>query len=129
MYLSRRDELSFAELPGRRSADPLDRLEETGAAGVSVRVVHLRHDPSHSRRPHRHPQSSEVVHVLAGTGMAWQDGTYVRVARGDTFLVARGVPHATLPHPGSSLELVCFFPHPDLGANTEELDGPQLKLG
>jgi len=36
------------------------------------------------------------------------------------------VPHATVAgHDG--LLLVCFFPHPDLAGNIEELTAPQLE--
>ena len=89
-----------------------------------MRFVRLTHDPD--RRPHRHPHSSETVHVLAGDGESWQDGTRTPVRAGDTFVVPTGVPHATIPAPGVTLELLCFFPHPDLSANIEELDGPVL---
>jgi quercetin dioxygenase-like cupin family protein len=37
-------------------------------------------------------------------------------------LIPAGVPHATIAT-GGELRLVCFFPHPDLARNTEELDG------
>jgi quercetin dioxygenase-like cupin family protein len=114
-------DLRFVDLPGRRSADPFAAARRPD---VSVRIVRLEHDPH--RRPHRHPHSSEVVHVLSGEGEAWQAGERTRVGRGDTLAIPAGVPHATLPLPGSHLELVCFFPHPDLQDNLEELDGPEL---
>lgn len=117
------DELRFVELPGRRSADPLAGL----GADVSVRIVRLEYGSR--RRPHRHPLTCEVVHVVAGHGEAWQAGERTAVAAGDTLLIPAGVPHATLPAPGSTLELVCFFPHPDLRANLEELPGPALVHG
>lgn len=114
-------DLRFVELPGRRSADPFGAED----LDVSVRIVRLEADPH--RRPHRHPLSCEVVHVLSGTGHAWQDGERIPVRQGDTFVVPTGVPHATLPLSGSHLELLCFFPHADLSRNLEELDGPELR--
>jgi quercetin dioxygenase-like cupin family protein len=121
--VARADALEFVELPGRSSADPLALLGG-GASGVSVRIVRMRTAPG--RTPHRHPHSVEVVHVLAGHGTAWQDGARTPVGPGDTFVIPVGVPHATLPDAGETLELLCFFPHAELGANIEELAGPAL---
>lgn len=120
MLIGRSADLPFVQLPGRRSADPF----AGGPPEVSVRIVHLQSDGL--RRPHRHPRSCEVVHVVAGTGEAWQDGIRATIGPGDSFYVPAGVPHATLPRPGSTLELVCFFPHGDLAANLEELTAPAL---
>jgi quercetin dioxygenase-like cupin family protein len=114
-------DLRFVELPGRHSADPFSGV---GDLDVSVRLVRM--EAGQRRRPHRHPHSCEVVHVLSGAGHVWQDGARAPVSTGDTFVVGAGVPHATLPLLGSHLELVCFFPHPDLSRNLEELDGPEL---
>ncbi|MBS3941797.1 MAG: cupin domain-containing protein [Actinobacteria bacterium] len=115
------ESLEFRALPGRDSADPFPGLPD---AEFSVRQVRLR--PDGPRRPHRHPHSVEVVHVLAGTGTAWVEGERTRVGPGDTFLVPAGAAHATLPDPGIDLEVLCFFPRGDLGSNLEELDGPEL---
>jgi quercetin dioxygenase-like cupin family protein len=116
MTVVRRADLDFRELPGRWSADPF-----AGAgAPVSVRVVRIA--PGVGRSPHRHPHSCEVVHVVAGGGVAWLDGKTAEVAAGDVILVPAGMPHATIAV-GDELHLVCFFPHPDLAANLEELDG------
>jgi quercetin dioxygenase-like cupin family protein len=112
--------LEFTRLRGRRSADPL-------APGLiddsSVRVVRIAPGP---RTPHRHPHTSEVVYVVAGAGVAWEDGRRTDVAAGDLLAIPRGVPHATVAgHDG--LLLVCFFPHPDLAGNIEELTAPPLE--
>ncbi len=120
MYIVRRELLRFADLPGRISADPFADVD----ADVSVRIVRIA--PVDVRRPHRHPHSAEVVHILSGTGSAWQDGTRHPVGPGDTILVPQGVAHATLADPGSELEMLCFFAHPQLSENIEELDGPEL---
>jgi quercetin dioxygenase-like cupin family protein len=120
----RRDELRFVELPGRASADPLALLAGAEGSGLSVRIVRM--DARPGRRPHRHPHSVEVVHVLDGTGTAWLEGRRTAVGPGDTFLIPTGAAHATLPDPGSTLELLCVFPHVDLGANLDELEEPVL---
>jgi quercetin dioxygenase-like cupin family protein len=117
-------ELAFRELPGRASADPLALLGGGAAHGVAVRIVRMAAAPD--RTPHRHPHSAEVVHVMAGRGTAWLEGARTAVGPGDTFVIPTGAAHATLPDLGETLELLCFFPHPDLGENIEELDGPAL---
>jgi quercetin dioxygenase-like cupin family protein len=112
--------LSFAQLPGRASADP---LADGPVTGSSVRVVRIAPGP---RTPHRHPHSSEVVYVVAGTGVAWEDGHRTAVAAGDLIAIPAGVPHATIAD-DEDLQLVCFFPHPDLSGNVEELTEPRIQ--
>lgn len=121
MIVTRSTDLSFMSLPGRRSADPL-----TGhpTEGVSSRIVWL--DTATGRNPHRHPLSPEITYVVEGTGTAWQNGETHRVGPGDLVFIPTGVSHATLPDRGSRLLLVCFFPHPDLPTNTEEI--PEITL-
>jgi quercetin dioxygenase-like cupin family protein len=114
MGITRSGALDFVALPGRRSADPLGG----GAADVSVRVVAI--EPDVRRSPHRHPHSSEVVYVVGGRGRMWQEGEVVDVGPGDVAHVPAGTPHATLAV-GGTLRLVCFFPHPRLDDNIEEL--------
>jgi quercetin dioxygenase-like cupin family protein len=62
-----------------------------------------------------------VVYVASGSGVAFRDGTATRVAPGDIIWIPTGTAHATMPVAGSTLELVCFFPHGDLTDNLEEL--------
>lgn len=114
MHIGRRRDLDFVDLPGRRSADPF----RDAGLDVSVRVVTIA--PDVRRSPHRHPHSSEVVHVVEGRGRMWQDGTVVDLEAGDVVHVPAGTPHATLAV-GGPLQLVCFFPHPRLVQNLEEL--------
>ena len=110
-------DLAFDDLPGRRSADPLAGLDTDG---MSVRVVRL--EAGVRRSAHRHPHSPEVVYVAEGSGIVWLDGHRERAGTGDVVLVPTGVPHATVPD-SSGMLLVCFFPHPDLSDNLEELPG------
>lgn len=111
--------LDFTALPGRLSADP---LPPGLAAGCSARVVRI---APGARTPHVHPRSAEVVYVVDGTGTAWEDDVPTRVGPGDLVVVPSGVPHATVAAGPGDLVLVCFFPHPDLAANIEELTGPE----
>ena len=110
---------SFAQLPGRETADPLAGGPDVDA---SVRVVRIAPGP---RTPHRHPFSAEVFYVVAGTGVAWEDGQRTPVTAGDVVVLPRGVPHATVAGE-EGMVLVCFFPHPDLRGNTEELAEPRI---
>jgi quercetin dioxygenase-like cupin family protein len=116
MTVRRGSELDFRELPGRWSADPFADDETP----VSVRVVRIA--PNVDRSPHRHPHSCEVVYVAQGSGTMWRNGTTTDLAAGDIVLIPAGMPHATIAT-GGELRLVCFFPHPDLASNTDELDG------
>lgn len=111
-------ELDFRPLPGRTAANPFAG-HDTG--GLSMRVVHL--DAGATRSPHRHPHSYEAIYVVEGSGHFWENGRARRVSEGDCVLVAPGVPHATVPDRDAGMKLVCFWPHPDLTSNIEEIAG------
>lgn len=114
MTVASRPEFEFVDLPGRRSADP---LKDTPSAS-SLRIVQMTR--TEGRTAHRHPYSEEVVVVAAGHGRAWIDGEWFSVATGDVVRIPAGVAHATVPDRGSQMELVCFFPHPNLNKNIED---------
>ncbi len=114
--ITRSDELRFKALPGRDSADPFDG--EKGA-NLSLRIVKMSADPN--RAPHVHPHSAEAVYVIAGSGTFWIEGERIPVEQGDSFLIPAGAKHATLPDFETKMELICFFPHPDLSQNLQEL--------
>jgi len=118
--VTRSTELRFKALPGRDSADPFGPADEEST--LSLRVVRMSSDPS--RSAHVHPHSAEAVFVSAGHGTLWVEGERVAISAGDTFLVPAGAKHATLPDADSEMELICFFPHPDLSQNIQELTGP-----
>jgi quercetin dioxygenase-like cupin family protein len=119
----RREHRHYGRRPGRLSADPFG-----GAAdGYAVRVVEV--VGSETRSPHRHPHSQEVVYVVSGAGMLWEDGALRRFEQGDIALIEAGVPHATIAQPGKSMHLVCFFPHPNLDSNIEELSNITIAGG
>lgn len=111
--------LEFADLPGRSSADP---MKGAGDTGCSVRVVRIAPGP---RTAHVHPHSVEVAYVIDGVGTAWEGDVATGVGPGDLLVVPQGVSHATVATGPAVLVLVCFFPHPDLRTNIEELAGPQ----
>lgn len=110
------DRVEFTELPGRYSADPLVAVEASSSVRI-VRVVRGLH-----RSAHRHPLSEEVIYVRQGTGSVYVDGTFTGVGPGDLVHIPAGAAHGTVPDPGETMTLVCFFPHPDLDENHEETD-------
>ena len=116
------DQVEFAELPGRRSGDPLREVD----ADSSVRIVRIAR--SKHRLAHRHPVSEEIIYVEEGTGAVYVDGTFVAVGPGDLVHVTAGAAHATVPDRGETMVLVCFFPHPTLAENHEETDIDVMKV-
>lgn len=118
MPVYRGGDLRFTDLTGRRSANP---LPEAVTDPCSVRVVRVAPGP---RTPHRHPHSCEVIYVAEGEGRFWEDERVTTVSAGDVVLVPTGVPHATVCIGPELLVLACFFPHPDLSQNIEELSLP-----
>ncbi len=112
-----RASLSYRQLPGRTTADP---FTEVRPPGLSMRVVLLK--GGSRRNPHRHPHSHEAIYVLRGRGVLWEDGAARPFEAGDCALIDPGVAHATIPDAANDMELVCFFPHPDLPANTDEVE-------
>lgn len=60
--------------------------------------------------------------VASGSGEVWIDGVCSPVSKGDVVHIPAGVAHATIPAEGVEMELVCFFPHPDLSHNIEDTD-------
>ena len=81
------------------------------------------------RSPHRHPHSHEAIYVLRGRGVLWEEGATSPFGEGDCALIDPGVAHATIPDASNDMELVCFFPHPELPANTEEIEDVVLVEG
>jgi quercetin dioxygenase-like cupin family protein len=106
----------FRQLPGRESADPFGG----SAAGFSMRIVRV--EGGWPRSPHRHSRSHEAIYVVSGKGLLWEDGVERSIEAGDCALIDPGVAHATIPNHGTPMELVCFFPDPDIDNNTEELE-------
>jgi quercetin dioxygenase-like cupin family protein len=113
--------VEFIDLPGRSAGDPLRSV----AADSSLRITRLQRVAE--RKAHRHPHSEEVIYVRSGTGAVYIDGVFHEVGPGDTVHVPQGEAHATIPAPGADMELICFFPHPDLHENIEETEIDVMK--
>lgn len=62
------------------------------------------------------------MYVRAGHGTTFVAGVAHGVGPGDVVHVPPGALHATIPDDGELVELICFFPHPDLSMNLEETD-------
>jgi quercetin dioxygenase-like cupin family protein len=123
MPVVRPDDLAYRELPGRLAADPFAAAPLAGVeTGSTVRVVRVMPGP---RIPHLHPYCEEILYILSGSGTTWEGDASTVVGPGDVVVVPTGIPHATVAHGPEDLVVVCFFPHPDLAANTEELEGPE----
>ena len=90
--------------------------------GTTVRVVRVR--PARAPRT-VHPHSAEILYILPAPGPPGRATRRHPVGAGDVVVVPTGVPHATVAAGPEGLVLVCFFPHPDLAANTEDLPGPE----
>jgi quercetin dioxygenase-like cupin family protein len=111
------DELRFRDFPGRTTSDP---FREAGQGASTVRQVLIEYVPS--RSPHLHPESEEIVYVVAGRGRVWLDGLFHPVGPGSWYRIPARTPHATLADRGERMSIVCFFPHADFPNNIEELD-------
>ena len=112
-----REDLEFRQFPGRTTSNP---FRDAGQGASTVREVMIEHVPS--RSPHLHPNSEEIVYVVAGTGRVWLDGVFHPVGSGSWYRIPAKTPHATMADPGQRMTLVCFFPHDDFANNIEELD-------
>jgi quercetin dioxygenase-like cupin family protein len=113
----------YRQLAGRESSDP---FETAAPDGFSMRIVQI--EGTGTRSPHRHPRSQEAIFVAQGSGYLWESGVGRRLEEGDCALIEPGVAHATLPDPGTRMELICFFPEDEMRTNIEELEGVEIKF-
>jgi quercetin dioxygenase-like cupin family protein len=109
------------DLPGRRSREIF-----SGAMGadstfrlVDIAVPRAGDAP---RLPHWHPDSEECIHVLAGQGTTWVEGTEFTMRPGDTIHIPATQRHVTRNTGDGPLTLLCFFPRPHFETETEARD-------
>jgi len=121
MTVTPQRDVEFVDLPGRSAGDPLRSVP----ADSSLRIARVHRIAN--RKAHRHPHSEEVIYVRSGTGAVYIDGVFHDVGPGDTVHVPQGKAHATIPAAGADMELICFFPHPNLRENIEETDIDVMK--
>src|SRR4051812_14946928 len=77
------------------STNPLAAAHTPGGREVSLRHVPLLPGRAHDR--HNHPESDEILYILAGEGdQMVDDGEPQRVRPGDTVFIPKGAFHSTI---------------------------------
>lgn len=111
--------VSFDDLPTDEA--PSRRITEVASGSVmdteksTVRIVEsYPYSKTGPRHPHKHEHMEEVIHVLDGSGRAYDDGDVFDVSAGDTILFEAGHYHMIANNTDEMLKLACFFPHPDI---------------
>ena len=97
-----------------------------GARNASVRLVEIPvlRAGEELRGPHVHHGFEECIYVLAGEGrMVTSNGAH-SIGAGDKVLIPAEEPHVTRNTGAVPLQLVCFFPTPDVAKSTEDLRPP-----
>jgi quercetin dioxygenase-like cupin family protein len=124
-FIRKASELTFNQLPGRTSADPFAMFDIPSDGNISARIVNLSYDPD--RHAHMHPKTVEISYVLSGSGELWLDGEFYAIEQGDSILIPRAIPHATIPDLEKTMQLLCVFPTSDFTSNIEELAQKVIK--
>jgi uncharacterized cupin superfamily protein len=97
---------SAGEVPGY-GASWQDLGSAAGAQGVGL--ARMRIEPGQlSTPPHRHSAEEELFYVLAGEGLAWQDGATFEVRAGDCLLYLPSGPAHTLQAGPAGLDVLAF---------------------
>ncbi|MBV9451662.1 MAG: cupin domain-containing protein [Streptosporangiaceae bacterium] len=101
-------------LPGRTATELVSAAE--GGHDVTVRRVVIPPErPSVTPRgPHVHPDCTEVMLVLAGSGEFTAGDRSWPAGPGDVIVVSPGQPHRTRNTGPDDLVLCCVFPVPEL---------------
>ncbi|MFC7029006.1 cupin domain-containing protein [Halomicroarcula sp. GCM10025324] len=82
---------------------------------TTVRIVEsYPYSETGPRHPHKHEHMEEVIHVLSGSGRAYDDGEIFDVEAGDTILFESGHYHMIANNTDEILRLVCVFPRADI---------------
>lgn len=107
------------DLPGRRSNEIVSA--KTGTVNATLRYVEIPvpSEGQGGRTMHVHHGVEEVIYVLGGEGVFETPKERLNVRAGDVILVPADQPHLTRNVSNVSLRLMCFFPHPDIAAVTE----------
>jgi quercetin dioxygenase-like cupin family protein len=70
-------------------------MEDTTDAQAGVSLARMTVEPGAISQAHRHPNCSEVVHLLAGRVQQRLDNHWVTLNAGDTLLIPAGAVHQT----------------------------------
>jgi quercetin dioxygenase-like cupin family protein len=100
-------------LAGRTATELVSAAQ--GGYDVTVRrVVIPPEEAAGTRGPHTHPDHTEVILVLAGSGEFTAGDQAWPADPGDMMVVSPGQPHRTRNTGTDDLVLFCFFPVPAL---------------
>lgn len=90
-----------------------------GEGGMSLAEATL--PPGRETIPHRHPQSEELYHVLAGAGTMRLEGKSLDLRPGDTVRIAPGALHSVANAGEEDLVFLCLC-HPPYSHRDTELE-------
>jgi len=107
-------------LPGRKALEIVSG--ERGSCKVTLRLVEIPapRPGEVPRAAHQHNDFEECIFVLAGHGATFADSGEFHLGPGDTLLMPAGEKHVTRNTGNEPLLLLCFFPVPDITAETNE---------
>ena len=117
--LLKQSEAKRLGLPGRTSLEPV-----TGEVGsrVTFRIAEIPAPQAGDkpRGPHLHREFEECIYVLSGEGTTHAESGEIAIRPGDIVLIPPGEKHMTRNTGSVPLVLLCFFPVPDVTAETVE---------
>ena len=117
--LLKQSEAKRLGLPGRTSLEPVSG--EVGSR-VTFRIAEIPvpQPADKPRGPHLHREFEECIYVLSGEGRTLAESGEIAIKPGDIVLIPPGEKHMTRNTGSVPLVLLCFFPVPDVTAETVE---------
>ena len=117
--LLKQSEAKRLGLPGRTSLEPVSG--EVGSR-VTFRIAEIPvpQPGDKPRGPHLHREFEECIYVLSGEGTTYAESGEIAIRPGDIVLIPPGEKHMTRNTGSVPLVLLCFFPVPDVTAETVE---------
>jgi len=117
--LLKQSEAKRLGLPGRTSLEPVSG--EIGSR-VTFRIAEIPVPKAGDkpRGPHLHREFEECIYVLSGEGTTHAESGELPIKPGDIVLIPPGEKHMTRNTGSVPLVLLCFFPVPDVTAETVE---------
>ena len=117
--LLKQSEAKRLGLPGRTSLEPVSC--EVGSR-VTFRIAEIPAPQAGDkpRGPHLHREFEECIYVLSGEGTTHAESGEIAIRPGDIVLIPPGEKHMTRNTGSVPLVLLCFFPVPDVTAETVE---------
>jgi mannose-6-phosphate isomerase-like protein (cupin superfamily) len=117
--LLKQSEAKRLGLPGRTSLEPVSG--EIGSC-VTFRIAEIPVPQAGDkpRGPHLHREFEECIYVLSGEGTTHAESGEIAIRPGDIVLIPPGEKHMTRNTGSVPLVLLCFFPVPDVTAETVE---------